>query len=109
MTAAFEFSRQVEAIAAQLCRVQVTLYGSLAFTGKGHGTDTAIILGLMGFEPDTVDPDEVESLLRAVHGDKILSMPAVGEIPFDPESALVFNYDIELPRHTNGMRFIALD
>jgi L-serine dehydratase len=109
MTAAFEFSRQVEAIAAQLRRVQVTLYGSLAFTGKGHGTDTAIILGLMGFEPDTVDPDEVESLLRVVHGDKILRMPAVGEIPFDPESALVFNYDTELPRHTNGMRFIALD
>jgi L-serine dehydratase len=109
MTAAFEFSRQVEAIAAQLRRVQVTLYGSLAFTGKGHGTDTAIILGLMGFEPDSVDPDEVESLLRVVHGDKILRMPAVGEIPFDPESALVFNYDTELPRHTNGMRFIALD
>ena len=79
MTAAYEFSRQVEAMASQVHRVQVTLYGSLAFTGKGHGTDTAVILGLMGFKPDTVDPDEVETLLRAVHSDKQLTMPAVGE------------------------------
>lgn len=109
MTAAFEFSRQVEELASQVHHVQVTLYGSLAFTGKGHGTDTAVVLGLMGFKPDTVDPNEVETLLRAVHSDKLLKMPAVGDIPFDPEQAVRFDYDVELPRHTNGMRFIAFD
>ena len=109
MTAAFEFSQQLEAIAADVARVEVTLYGSLAFTGKGHGTDSAVILGLMGFKPDTVDPDAVEGLLRATHSDKQIDIPVVGAVPFDPDVALVFNYEIELPRHTNGMRFVALD
>jgi L-serine dehydratase len=109
MTAAYEFCQQLEAVAASVTRVQVTLYGSLAFTGKGHGTDTAIILGLMGFKPDTIDPDAVEPILRAVHAEKQLAIPVVGTVPFDPELALEFNYDIELPRHTNGMRFVALD
>jgi L-serine dehydratase len=85
------------------------LYGSLAFTGKGHGTDSAIILGLMGLSPATIDPDAVEGLLRAVHEKRHLEIPAVGEIPFNPDSDLRFNYDDELERHTNGMRFVALD
>lgn len=109
MTAAYEFSQQVADIADIVERVEVTLHGSLAFTGKGHGTDTAIVLGLMGFKPDTVDPNEVETLLRAVHGDKQLMMPVVGALPFDPETDLRFDYEVELPRHTNGMRFIAYE
>ena len=88
MTAAYEFCQQLEAVAASVVRVQVTLYGSLAFTGKGHGTDTAIILGLMGFKPNTIDPDAVEPLLRAVHAEKQLTIPVVGTVPFDPELAL---------------------
>lgn len=107
MTAAYEFSQQMAAIAEQVAHVEVTLFGSLAFTGKGHGTDTAIILGLMGYLPATIDPDAVETLLRAVHANKRLSMPLLGEIDFDPDNDLRFNYDIELPRHTNGMRFVA--
>ena len=109
MSAAFAFLQQLKEVAQAVSRVQVTLYGSLAFTGKGHGTDSAIILGLLGYEPDTVDPDAVESLLRQVYADKQLALPGIGVIPFDPEIALVFNYDEELPRHTNGMRFIAYD
>jgi len=108
MTAANEFSKQLEPIADEVRSVQVTLHGSLAFTGKGHGTDSAIILGLMGFRPDTVDADAVEGLLRTVHAEKQLAIPVVGAIPFDPEVALVFNYEVELPRHTNGMHFVAL-
>ena len=108
MLAAYEFGRQAAAIADQVSSVQVTLHGSLAFTGKGHGTDTAIILGLMGFKPDTVDPDAVEGLLRAVHGDQQLTMPEIGVVPFDPDQSLRFDYETELPRHTNGMRFVAL-
>jgi len=73
----------------------VTLYGSLAWTGKGHGTDAAILLGLSGHEPETVDPDAVAGLLEAVR--------AEGHINID------FNYESELDRHTNGMRFVALD
>jgi len=107
MTAAYEFSQQVAALAGQAAHVEVTLFGSLAFTGKGHGTDTAIILGLMGYLPATIDPDAVETLLRAVHANKRLSLPLLGEIDFDPDKDLRFNYDLELPRHTNGMRFVA--
>jgi L-serine dehydratase len=109
MTAACAFSRQLEPMAGKVHGVQVTLYGSLAFTGKGHGTDSAVVLGLLGFKPDTVDPDAVESLLRAVHTDKQINIPVVGVVPFDPSVAIVFNYEEELPRHTNGMRFVAVD
>jgi len=109
MTAAFEFSHTLSSIAGQVAHVQVTLYGSLAFTGKGHGTDTAIILGLMGFRPDSIDPDAVEALLRSVHSDKQLEVPVVGVLPFKPTDDLIFDYDVELPRHTNGMRFVAFD
>ncbi len=107
MTAAFEFAQQLASISDQVAHVQVTLYGSLAFTGKGHGTDAAIVLGLMGYRPDTIDPDAVEAFLRAVHRDNALEIPAVGVLPFNPTSDLIFNYDVELPRHTNGMRFVA--
>lgn len=107
MTAACAFATQLAAISNDVRSVEVTLYGSLAFTGKGHGTDSAVILGLMGLTPETVDPAAVETLLRSVHTDKQISIPLVGEIPFDPETELVFNYEEELPRHTNGMRFVA--
>jgi len=109
MKAAREFSIQLESASEQVASVQVTLYGSLAYTGKGHGTDSAIILGLMGMSPATIDPDAVEGLLRAVHEDLQLDIPVVGRIPFDPASDLIFNYDDELDRHTNGMRFVGLD
>ncbi len=109
MQAAHEFLLQLAALSDRVASVQVTLYGSLAYTGKGHGTDSAIILGLMGYIPATIDPDAVEGLLRAVHADLQLDIPAVGKIPFDPGKDLLFNYDDELPRHTNGMRFVVRD
>jgi len=84
MKAAREFSIQLEPVADRVASVQVTLYGSLAYTGKGHGTDSAIILGLMGLSPATIDPDAVEGLLRAVHEDTQLKIPTVGKIPSDP-------------------------
>jgi L-serine dehydratase len=76
-------------------RYQVTLFGSLAWTGKGHGTDSAILLGLAGHAPETINPDEIEVILDSVR--------AQGHI------AIEFNYDRELARHTNGMRFVAYD
>jgi len=107
MKAARAFAMQLAEMVAAVDKLQVTLHGSLAYTGKGHGTDSAIILGLMGCEPDTLDPDAVDDLLRAVHTGGRLSVPAIGEIDFSPSTDIVFDYDEELPRHTNGMRFIA--
>ena len=107
MKAARAFSAELTDVAAEVAGVEITVHGSLAWTGKGHGTDSAILLGLMGLEPETIDPDSVDSTLRQVHSSKRLLVHGVGDIPFDPETSLVFDYEAELPRHTNGMRFVA--
>ena len=107
MKAAREFVFQLADCAGQVATIEVTLHGSLAYTGKGHATDSAIVLGLMGMEAETIDPDSVEPTLRAVHADRVLNIPSVGQIRFDPASDIKFDYDRELPRHTNGMRFVA--
>ena len=80
--------------AGEAARYKVTLFGSLAWTGKGHGTDSAILLGLDGHEPETVDPDAIDGILRRLREE--------GRIGID------FNYERELERHTNGMHFEAL-
>jgi len=107
MKAARAFAQQLELSGDPVQSIQVTLFGSLAHTGKGHGTDSAVLLGLMGLRPETIDPDSVEGLLRAVHRHKTLDVLNVGRIAFDPESDLLFAVGEELPRHTNGMRFVA--
>ncbi|RLA37199.1 MAG: L-serine ammonia-lyase [Gammaproteobacteria bacterium] len=107
MKAARAFTVQLAESAAAVDNIQVTLHGSLAYTGKGHGTDSAIILGLMGCEPETLDPDAVDDMLRAVHSSGRLNVSGIGDISFSASTDLVFDYAEELPRHTNGMRFIA--
>ena len=108
MKAAREFVLGLGELSEPVERVTVSLYGSLALTGKGHGTDSAILLGLSGYEPETLDPDSVEGLLRGIHAQKKLEIPGVGGIRFDPGIDLEFRYDEVLPRHTNGMHFAAL-
>ena len=107
MKAAHAFAASLAGLGGRAATVAVTLHGSLAFTGKGHGTDSAVILGLAGSEPETVDPATVEQRLRRIHDEKRLELPGVGTIDFDPKKYLVFNFTEELPRHTNGMRFVA--
>ena len=94
--------------ALAVARIDVSLHGSLAWTGKGHGTDSAILLGLSGFTPESIDPDAVDDLLRTIHAEKCIDVPGIGRLDFDPAVNLVFNYDDELPRHTNGMQFVAM-
>ncbi|MEE8427402.1 MAG: L-serine ammonia-lyase [Woeseiaceae bacterium] len=107
MKSARAFAAALQPVAHRVATVSVTLYGSLAHTGKGHGTDSAILLGLTGLQPDTIDPDAVAGILRKIRGDRALDMLHVGRIPFDPEKDLRFEFGDELPRHTNGMRFVA--
>ena len=107
MKAARAFIADLAPLSSPVSRIQVTLHGSLAWTGKGHGTDSAVMLGLSGFAPETVDPDAIETLLKQVQVDKRLTVPDVGRVAFDPQTDLVFNFDTELARHTNGMHFIA--
>lgn len=107
MKAAREFVEGLAEIATEVAVINVSLHGSLAWTGKGHGTDTAILLGLSGLEPDTIDPDSVDDRLRKIHAEKRIEVPGIGVLAFDPEQDLSFDFEQELPRHTNGMRFTA--
>jgi L-serine dehydratase len=108
MKAALAFVDELGECATDVSTIEVTLYGSLAYTGRGHGTDKAVILGLAGEEPETVDPGSVDARLDRIEADSSLDVPGIGAIAFDPERQVVFNFDEELPRHTNGMRFRAL-
>jgi L-serine dehydratase len=90
-------------------RITAELFGSLAWTGHGHGTDAAICLGLLGENPTHVDPDAVSDLVASLERRKQLSLPCGGLASFDPQSDLIFDFDTLLPGHTNGMRFRALD
>lgn len=87
--------------------LKATLYGSLAFTGKGHSTDKAIILGLMGFLPDTLEPSKVEGMVEKLHQEKKIDLEGFPAVHFDPENDLVFDYGPALEGHPNGMIFLA--
>ncbi len=90
-------------------RVKIELFGSLAFTGKGHGTDSAILLGLEGNTPDSVNPDIIKPRALAITQDKQLHLNLIHRIHFDYEQDLIYNFKDLLPVHTNGMRFTAYD
>ena len=89
--------------------VRASLHGSLAFTGKGHATDRATILGLAGFLPDSYDHDRAEAALADIHARKAVSPPGLPELAFDPDRDLAFDYGPALPGHANGMILKATD
>ena len=89
--------------------VVVRLYGSLALTGKGHGTDGAILAGLEGGEPATIDPDGMARSIERIRASGRLRLAGRHEIGFDEPMQLLFLRAERLPAHPNGMRFAALD
>jgi L-serine dehydratase len=111
MRAARQFALRLRErdLLARVVRVSVTLYGSLGATGKGHGSDKAILLGLSGYEPDTVDVDAVAGMVEAIRASRRLSLLGERAIGFDDRADLVFNHKDTLPLHSNGMRFVASD
>ena len=113
MSAASQFIQNLAAHAAAtdsaVALVEARIHGSLAFTGKGHATDRAIFLGLMGFVPATLDPKKVAEYEAALMAEKHLHHDDLGKMRFDPEIDLIFDYDVVLPEHTNGMQFYAYD
>ena len=90
-------------------KVKANLYGSLAMTGKGHSTDIAVMLGLLGQKADTVDPDLVAGYVANIEQQKTLLLGGEREVVFDPEHDLVMNFGESLPQHPNGMRLTAYD
>ncbi len=90
-------------------RVWVQLYGSLGATGKGHGSDKAVLLGLAGHEPDTVDVGTIPTMLAEIRTHGRLALLGRHEIEFNEKADLVFHRRESLPFHANGMRFVAFD
>ncbi len=93
----------------RVSRVQVELFGSLGHTGRGHGTDKALILGLQGERPDAVDPDTIEHKLDVVFRTESLNLGGERKISFQAKRDLTFHKRRTLPLHSNGMRFAASD
>ena len=86
-----------------------SLHGSLAFTGKGHATDRATILGLAGFRADTFDAEKAELALARINADKTIEIDGLGTLAFDPVTDLEFDFGPALPGHANGMILSAYD
>jgi len=109
MRAAYQFAQSLASneLLRKVARVRVELFGSLALTGLGHGTDRGILLGLAGEQPDQVNPLEIEDRIRTIKENERLSLFGVHRIAFQPQD-LVFRTDAVLPHHSNGMRFTAL-
>ena len=111
MWAALRFVQMLEksGVLRRVERIQVDLYGSLALTGRGHGTDRAVLLGLSGERPDTVDPEIVEPLTARVKLRKLLHLNGQRDMSFHENTDLLFHEDESLPRHPNGIHLSAFD
>src|SRR5690349_13437840 len=91
----------------EVSRVATELFGSLALTGRGHATDRAVILGLLGEAPDEIDPARIEPLVTETRATGILNLLHAHAVHFDEPRDLVFRNTETLPGHSNGMRFTA--
>ncbi len=92
-----------------VARVKVALYGSLGATGKGHGSGKAVLLGLMGMKPETVDVEVIPHLIQTIRDTQELSLDAVKRIAFDEKVDLIFHREKALPFHSNGLKIQAFD
>lgn len=105
----FALALQQEGLLAHTTRIVCKLYGSLGATGKGHGSDVAVILGLMGHAPDTVDVDAVPRLITQVRTERRLAVLGVHTIGFAEKDDVLMLRREALPEHPNGMQFSALN
>ena len=87
--------------------IDIELYGSLGATGKGHGSDKAIFLGLEGEDPETVDIDSIAARIGRIRAQKSILLLGRQPVAFDPDGDLVFHRNKSLPEHPNGMTFMA--
>jgi L-serine dehydratase len=111
MRAARQFALGLESggMLQRTAAVRAELFGSLGATGEGHGSDKAVILGLEGAEPESVDPGTIPQRIAGVRESRSLALLDKQRVPFDEAQALVFHRRKSLPFHPNGMTFTALD
>ena len=109
MVAAARFLDTLRASPFHFHGLRASLHGSLAFTGVGHATDRATVLGLAGFAPDTYDADKAETAMARIKETRTVEAPGLGTLAFDPSKDLHFDYGPALPGHANGMILKATD
>ncbi|WP_113910780.1 L-serine ammonia-lyase [Roseovarius dicentrarchi] len=109
MVAAARFLDKMRAAPFECAGVKGTLHGSLAFTGVGHATDRATILGLAGFLPETYDHDRAEAVMAQIRESHSISPEGLGTLHFNPKEDLLFDFGPNLPGHANGMVLMATD
>jgi L-serine dehydratase len=105
----FAFRLQHDGQLPHTVRVRCDLYGSLGATGKGHGSDKAVLLGLAGHEPDTVDVEAIPTLLKRIRDSGTLPLAGMQPMHFNERRDLLFHRRESLPLHANGMRFAAFN
>ena len=100
-------SLQSKKLLNEVVNIKVFLYGSLAKTGKGHGTDIAVQLGLSGDDPVSFDVHQIDTKIRQIREDKRIVLNGTRAIPFDPSADILFLFTESLPYHPNALRFQA--
>uniref|UniRef100_UPI00313D42EB serine dehydratase beta chain n=1 Tax=Cupriavidus sp. OTU4054 TaxID=3043853 RepID=UPI00313D42EB len=111
MRAALMFAQGLErdGLLPHVAAVRVELYGSLGATGKGHGTDKGVMLGLMGEAPDTIDPDTIDAKLGVVRQSRTMTLLGKHAVPFVEREHIAFYRREAMAEHPNGMKFHAFD
>ncbi|PKU25157.1 L-serine ammonia-lyase [Telmatospirillum siberiense] len=107
--AAFAEGLASRGVLERVAAIETTLYGSLAFTGRGHAVDKAVILGLSGEKPASVEPDQADVIVAEVRHSKALRLAGRRSVGFDPERDLLFDTLTPPKRHPNTLRFLARD
>jgi L-serine dehydratase len=103
----FVLELQDEGLLDDVVSVKTELFGSLGLTGRGHGSHTAVILGLLGEQPDGIDPDVVPEIVAGIRAKARLALLRRHEVPFTVKEHIVFHRRAKLPHHPNGLRLIA--
>ena len=109
MVAAARFLDLMRASPFNFAGLRASLHGSLAFTGVGHATDRATILGLAGFTPHDYDHQKAEAVLAQIHSTGQIILPVLGTLKFSPKIDMIFDYETKLTGHANGMMLMATD
>ena len=100
---------QRDGLLGRVARVRAQMYGSLGATGKGHGSDVAVLLGLSGEEPQLIDPDTVPAKLERIRAECEIRLQGVHKVAFNEAGDLILHKTATLPYHPNGMTFEAWD
>ena len=101
----FVLNIEKDGVLPKVKRIKIDLYGSLALTGKGHATDLAVMLGVEGEAPDSVNPDTAHEQVEQIKKEHKITLLGLFPVHFDYATDLLFHCDKQLPYHPNGMRF----